>query len=152
MKGKIILIIVFSFLIGVWLWYFFGNVKNNSSKNFEDKERCMKYYDKYYNYLKENYAYENETLGVWNSISDYKMFYNQELDTCIASYESLGTIEAEWKRRPIYRYEIVDFLNWEKELFHCHTDTYMDHLDGKKTDGWVRCSNDFQSELKKYKK
>jgi len=51
---------------------------------FEKKEKCLAFFDKYRDYLKENYESDMDDFKMY--LWEYEMFYNSELDTCICAY------------------------------------------------------------------
>ena len=89
--------------------------KVNNQVSFEKKENCMKYFDKYRDYLKEKRESEHESS--FFELTDYELFYNSDLDTCIGAYGINGMIDG----KDYYNYFIVDYLNWEKNLYNCYT-------------------------------
>ena len=108
--------------------------------SFENKEQCMKYYDKYRDYLKEKRESYYGTYSFFE-LSDYEMFYNLNLDTCISAFGIDGMVDGD----DYYNYFIVDYLNWEKELYHCYTNYSI----------WVwtdkDCRGEWEIEKEKYK-
>ena len=133
---------------------YYKTQKNNISDNasFEKKEKCMQYYDKYWSYLKETYDYKSDK---WNSsIEDYEMFYNSDLDTCISAYSIFWILITDGKSFPFSHYYIVDYLNWEKELYHCSQNTYKDYVEWLWVDvtrWWLVCLYEFDRLKEKYK-
>jgi len=131
--------------------------KTSSQPSFEDKEKCMKYYDSYKKNLESLYNSDDnsrEEYGYTRYLSDYEFFYSKELDSCICAYSlrwATYDTDDNMKPYPDYWYYIVDYLNWEKELFGCYTSTYMDYLNWKQTDWWTTCWNQRRIEKEKYK-
>jgi hypothetical protein len=81
----------------------------------------MKYYDKYRDYLVKEYEGNIER---WDTF-EYEMFYNSELDTCISAYSIQWHVVHEWVLYEDSFSRIVDYLNWEKELYRCRNNTYL---------------------------
>ncbi len=118
---------------------------------FEKKEKCLAFFDKYRDYLKETYEIDMDDRKQY--LWEYEMFYNSELDTCICAYSMNWHMkDSNWENRPSYYFKIVDYLNWEKELFNCWEDTYFEHLWWNEV--WKKgaeCQRKFWKEKDKYK-
>ena len=136
--------------IVMYCWKKTESSVENNVVSFEMKEKCLSYFDKYRDYIKEKYVWENE---IWNQyLSDYEMFYNSELDSCIAAYGLMWDEKhSDWEYRPTYNYFIVDYLNWEKELYHCHENTWLEHTSWDPIKWGVDCINWFNDLKEKYK-
>lgn len=119
------------------------NEINNKVIPFEKKEKCMKYYDSFKKELYED-TYESYS-GFFKSLFDYEFFYSRELDSCISAYSIMWREEG----HPIYRYQIIDYLNWRKMLFNCSLSplnyTYW-------TTEWKEnCKDEWEIEKERYK-
>ena len=128
----IITIIVWLIIINNWKEW-----KNiNKQVSFEDKEKCMKYYDSYKNILEDRRnSDENSREEFWYSshLSSYEMFYSPILDSCVSAYNILWFIydrDDNMQPYPNDTFMIVDYLNWEKEIYSCSYNAYMIYLNG----------------------
>jgi hypothetical protein len=111
MKQKNLFFLIVAIIVvcvGVFFYHDY-NTKKTIEHEFRLKESCMKYFDKYRNYLTELYVLDTEKHS--QHISDYEMFYNKELNTCISAYSLFGMIRYDGQKYPTYSYSIVDLLN-----------------------------------------
>jgi len=143
----LIIWLLIGWVVGFFVW---KNIKNETIKwDFEQKVACVKYFDTYKKYLEKNYKYENDEFSSY--ISDYEMFYSKKLDTCISAYSIYWDIKENWKTYRNYWYYIVDYLNWEKSLFGCKVDNYVNFLNADKPNWWVECLGQWNKEKERYK-
>lgn len=128
----IITLIVWRFFINYWKQW---NDLNNQT-SFEDKEKCMKYYDSFKETLEERWnSDEDSKEKYWytSSLANYEMFYSPQLDSCVSAYNIFWfTYDTDNNMHPYPNdtYAIVDYLNWEKELYSCTYNAYMVYLQG----------------------
>ena len=100
----------------------------------------MKYYDTYKNYLTKEYE---GNIEKWD-IFEFEMFYNSELDTCLSAYWLKGIRIVSWETYKDQIFKIVDYLDWEKELYTCRENPHLFWVD-------KNCEREWKFEKEKYR-
>lgn len=133
------IIVILIALIGMFFYQDY-NKKKTIEHELRLKESCIKYFDKYYNFLKDTYNYDELSQYV----SDYEIFYNKSMNTCIAAYTLNGMNTIYGQKYPTFSRYIVDYFNGQKKLFWCSVDTYADRES--------KCMQEREQEKEKYKR
>lgn len=141
MRRGILIGVVIGVLAGILIGFFWTKITWEliDIQSFRNKEVCIKYFDKYYNFLKDTYNYDELS----QYISDYEIFYNKSMNTCIAAYTLNGMHTIYGQKYPTFSRYIVDYFNGQKELFWCSVDTYADSES--------KCMQEREQEKEKYK-
>ena len=126
-----------------WFWKVFDWIDEGIEKQknevvpFEKKEKCVSYYEQYKNYLEDLYEHE-EDGKFWyeNHLNELEIFYNSRLDTCIAAYSFYGATYDSGEKYIENHFAIVDYLNWQKDIFNCRYIWYMEYLNWNYSPIW----------------
>ena len=137
--------LIFCIIIRI-IWLIFNRWPNWDDVNdgiiSEKVEMCSGYYNDFQQKINDE-KYKWNYIKVWG----IEMFYNKKLDTCVWTYwiqrgDSSGNFNTS--------YFIIDYLNWDKQLFNCES-SYL-KADITTLDDDFNCLDKFRSKRDKYKK